>query len=243
MTDTLIHFPVYIGDALKKFIEFPTLQERGAWLSITVALVQNNGVLPDDETIYFKCLAFSDQDKQTLKQTLSKCLSKTERGWESEEVNELIYKQKSMREQRRNAGRKGGLKSNQSKQTLKQSESESESELELDKEQLKKKDEAFELFWKEYPRKDDKRKAELLFNKIRKGTSHEEIVSGATKYKLHCQANSTIRKYIKLPTSWLNAGSWENEYGEDNKPLAKKGIKNKHWKELQQEQEGEVIWS
>lgn len=71
----------------------------------------------------------------------------------------------------------------------------------------------FELFWQEYPRKEDKKKAITIFAKLLKqGIDHEEIIRGATEYKLHCRANNTLRKYIKLPTSWLNAGSWENEY-------------------------------
>jgi uncharacterized protein YdaU (DUF1376 family) len=121
---------MYIGNCLKKFIEYPTLEERGAWLSITVALVQNDGFLPDDETLFFKCLCFNDKDKQVLKQVLIKCLSKTKKGWECKEVKELIKKQKTMRDNRRIAGSKGGAASRKNKQELKQSESESESELE-----------------------------------------------------------------------------------------------------------------
>jgi uncharacterized protein YdaU (DUF1376 family) len=136
MSETLIHFPLYIGDALKRFIEYPTLQQRGAWVSIIVALVQNNGILPDDETIYYKCLAFNEQDKQVLQQVLSKCLSKTEKGWVDDNTTILINNQKILREKRRIAGQVGG-KSKQIKQAnaiasatvlLKQSESESESE-------------------------------------------------------------------------------------------------------------------
>lgn len=134
MSDALMHFPVYIGDALKKFIEYPTMQERGAWLSIVVGLVQNDGLLPDDESLYFKCLCFGDQDKQVLKQVLSKCLSKGKDGYYSEEINTLINKQKALRDKRREAGRKGGSKSPKDKQKLKQSESESESELNTESE-------------------------------------------------------------------------------------------------------------
>jgi len=151
VTDTLIHFPLYIGDTLKRFIEYPTLQERGAWVSIVVALVQNNGVLIDDDTIFYKCLAFNDEDKQVLKQVLSKCLSKTPNGWVDTTTTELINNQKILREKRRVAGQAGG-KSRQFKQAnaqasaiaiaqanatilLKQSESESESESEQESRQ------------------------------------------------------------------------------------------------------------
>jgi uncharacterized protein YdaU (DUF1376 family) len=137
MNDTLIHFPLYIGDTLKKFIDYPTLEERGAWISIVVGLIQNDGILPDDDTVFFKCLAFNDQDKQVLKQVLNKCLSKTKKGWTCEEINSLINKQKSLREKRRQAGSIGGKKSTKNKQVLKQSES--ESELEINKKKNKEK--------------------------------------------------------------------------------------------------------
>lgn len=139
MTDTLIHFPLYIGDTLKRFIEHPTLAERGAWISITVALVQNDGVLVDDDTLYYKCLAFNDADKQVLKQVLSKCFTKASEGWVDEHTTLLIESQKILREKRRLAGQVGG-KSRKTTQAnakanasvlLKQSESESESEPEL----------------------------------------------------------------------------------------------------------------
>lgn len=139
MSDSLLHFPLYIGEALKKFIEYPTLEERGAWLSITVALVQNDGFLPDDETLFFKCLCFNEKDKQVLKQVLSKCLSKTKKGWECKDVKDLIIKQKTMRDKRRVAGAKGGSSSRKNKQEVKQSESESESELESIKKNKQKK--------------------------------------------------------------------------------------------------------
>lgn len=140
MSDKLIHFPLYIGEAIKDFIERPTFQERGAWLSIVVGYVLNDGPLPTDDSIYFKCMISCEEDKQVLKQTLSKCLSKTKKGWESEELNALLSKQKEIRDKRKIAGRKGGHKSQKNranikqvlKQVLKQSEPEPEPELELD---------------------------------------------------------------------------------------------------------------
>ena len=83
------------------------------------------------------------------------------------------------------------------------------------------KQECFDLFWIEYPRKEDKRGAKKKFNQLMKeGINHEEIVEGATKFKLHCKANSILCKYIKLPATWLNAGSWENGYKSGKSKIA-----------------------
>ena len=133
MTDALIHFPIYIGDALKKFIEYPTLKERGAWLSLCVALIQHDGRLNDDDSLYYKCMCFNDEDKQVLKQIISKCLSKTNGVYMCKEITALINKQKTLRDKRAEAGRKGGLKSRKDKQSLSKTKAKSKhSELETE---------------------------------------------------------------------------------------------------------------
>ena len=131
MSDTLIHFPVYIGDALKKFIEYPTLPERGAWISLCVALIQNDGFLPHDDTIYYKCLCFDDRDKQVLNKVINACLTKQKGFFICQEITDLINKQKTLRQKRIRAGQLGGKASKQSlskgkasdKQVLKQKSS------------------------------------------------------------------------------------------------------------------------
>ena len=71
----------------------------------------------------------------------------------------------------------------------------------------------FEKFWEEYPRKLDKKKAKSKFIGLsKKGVDYEEVIAGATKYKQYCQANNTLREYIKHPTTWLNGECWKNEY-------------------------------
>ena len=134
MTDSLIHFPLYVGDAFKKFIEYPSLEERGAWISIVVAMIHNDGELPNKDDLYRHALIFNDDDKQCL----SQALAKFKKLGLIEEVNELIYKQKQLRKKRQEAGRKGGAKSPKKQAMLKQSESESESELNTELESSKK---------------------------------------------------------------------------------------------------------
>jgi len=125
MTDPLIHFPLYVGEAFKKFIEYPTLSERGAWISIVVAMIHNDGELPNKEELYRYALIFNEKDKQGL----SKALAKFKKLGLIKEVNELIFKQKQLRQKRQDAGRKGGAKSQKKQAKLKQSELDTESEL------------------------------------------------------------------------------------------------------------------
>lgn len=74
--------------------------------------------------------------------------------------------------------------------------------------------ESFEQWWKEYPRKIDKKKALEKFTSILadKKATLEELLTGAKKYALHCQEEKTEEKYIKHPTTWLNGECWQNEY-------------------------------
>lgn len=142
MSDSLLHFPLYIGDTLKKFIQNPSLEERGAWISIAIAIVHNDGELPDEDSLYRYALCFDEKDKQSL----SKALAKLKQDGSIDEIKLMINKQKNLRKSRQDAGRKGGKKSKKNKQSLSkgvskllkqnvsnsESESESESNTELE---------------------------------------------------------------------------------------------------------------
>lgn len=68
--------------------------------------------------------------------------------------------------------------------------------------------ELFKEFWKEYPRKLDKGKAERAFKSALNRTSFEDILAGAIKYANDPNRNPDFTKY---PATWLNADAWENE--------------------------------
>jgi hypothetical protein len=68
----------------------------------------------------------------------------------------------------------------------------------------------FPDFWSVYPRKVDKRIAEKAYRAaIKRGATPELIHSAAEAYAL-TTANTEMR-YIKHPSSWLNAGAYENQ--------------------------------
>lgn len=70
----------------------------------------------------------------------------------------------------------------------------------------------FQEWYAIYPRKEDPKKARNAYWKARKeGVSADELLEGVRRYASQVRAERRERKFIKHPTSWLNAGSWANE--------------------------------
>ena len=65
----------------------------------------------------------------------------------------------------------------------------------------------FKEFWKEYPRKLDKGKAERAFRSALTRATFEDILAGVIQYANDPNRNPDFTKY---PATWLNADSWEN---------------------------------
>jgi len=69
--------------------------------------------------------------------------------------------------------------------------------------------ELFEEFWKEYPKKSDKRIALKAFKSAMKRSTFEQILAGVIAYR---QATESIeQRFVKNPATWLNADAWENQ--------------------------------
>lgn len=68
--------------------------------------------------------------------------------------------------------------------------------------------ELFKEFWKEYPRKTDKRAGEKAFRSAMTRAAFEDILAGVIRYAN--DPNLPEMKYIKHPATWLNADAWEN---------------------------------
>lgn len=79
--------------------------------------------------------------------------------------------------------------------------------------------EAFEEFWKASPRREGKIAARAAFEKSAKlGAEPRLMVSAMRLYAEQMQREGRDRSKIKLPTTWLNAGCWEDDYGDPRKP-------------------------
>jgi len=68
---------------------------------------------------------------------------------------------------------------------------------------------AFEAFWDAYPKKVDKGLAKKSYLNALKKASVSELLEGAKKYAT--QVADTERRFIKNPSTWLNAEAWLNE--------------------------------
>lgn len=80
----------------------------------------------------------------------------------------------------------------------------------------------FELWWKAYPRKDDKRKALASWKTATRSVDNDLLVAGAERYR---DDENRDDAYTKLPTTWLNGHCWENgplppRGGTSNRPQA-----------------------
>lgn len=70
-------------------------------------------------------------------------------------------------------------------------------------------DDAFDRFWNRYPRKVEKKAARKRFDQaVKAGADPERIVAGAAQY---AGADTVQRGFIKHPTTWLNAGCWDDD--------------------------------
>lgn len=67
----------------------------------------------------------------------------------------------------------------------------------------------FEEFWKEYPKKDDKRAALRAFNSALSRATFEELLAGAIRLANDPNLPDN-KRFIKNAATWLNADAWLN---------------------------------
>lgn len=71
-------------------------------------------------------------------------------------------------------------------------------------------DDAFDAFWKHYPKKVDKQKAKIAFKKVisKKKITVDELIAAVERHKRSRQWQDA--SYIPNPTTWLNGSRWED---------------------------------
>lgn len=87
----------------------------------------------------------------------------------------------------------------------KKAETETETETELTQHVR----ESFESWWSHYPKKVDKGAARKAFKAALKKTDLETLTEGADRYAE--SVTGVEPRFIKNPSTWLNAEAWENE--------------------------------
>ena len=71
----------------------------------------------------------------------------------------------------------------------------------------------FESIWKDYPRKEGKKKAFASYKRaLKNGVTDEEIMEGLEKYNQYIKKEKTNRKYIAHGSTWFNENRWQDEY-------------------------------
>lgn len=81
-------------------------------------------------------------------------------------------------------------------------------------------DDLFEMFWKSYPRKIDKKKAKRAFLKALKSATVAEIGGGLKRWKPYWAVRDP--EFVPHPTTWLNGERW-NDPVPESKPSMPKG--------------------
>lgn len=77
----------------------------------------------------------------------------------------------------------------------------------------------FKDFWTNYPRKENKKKAETAFNRLNKTNQDLAIVDCKTRYA------GKEKQFIPIPTTYLHGERWNDERDADN------GVAEKPWHE------------
>lgn len=71
--------------------------------------------------------------------------------------------------------------------------------------------EKFDLFWKAYPRKENKGKARAAWKKYKCDKLIDCILQAVEKYKQTEQWTKDKGRYIPMPSTWLNGERWNDE--------------------------------
>lgn len=123
---------------------------------------------------------------------------------------EIEEKRRDLAEKRSEAGKRGNAKrwdatvSQTDRKPVANDRSETETETETSKERAIA---GFAEFWDVYPRRDDKRRAEMAFAKAVRRADVEVILGGARRYASDPNREA---EFTKQPATWLNADAWEN---------------------------------
>lgn len=69
----------------------------------------------------------------------------------------------------------------------------------------------FAAFWDAYPRKDDKGHARKAWTTALKRATAQQVITGAQRFAATCDRTNTERRFIPLPTTWLNGERWSDQ--------------------------------
>lgn len=84
-------------------------------------------------------------------------------------------------------------------------------------------DEMFDVFWKAYPKKSNKKGAKVSFKRIKNlKTEFPLIMEALERFKKSKQWTKQNGEFIPLPTSWINQERWKDEHIETREDKLKR---------------------
>lgn len=215
---------------------FMTPAQEGAYLRlICYCWIDNDNSIPDDDD---QLSALCRIDKGALRVVKAKFIQHpTKDGFlthsrlQKEAEKQRVWREKSAKGGKASSKKrienkrknKGGSRVVQPKgNTLSLS-------LSLDSSQLSKDNIcAFEEFWKEYPRKINKKKSETAYKAALKGINHEQLINHTRKFAEAHKIAGTEKQFIPHATTWLNGKRWEDDLSDITE---RNGIQGKGFKQ------------
>ena len=69
----------------------------------------------------------------------------------------------------------------------------------------------FDDFWSIYPRKKDKKRSRVSFNRLNKQTQLD-CIEGVKKYIKEIEVTGRLMEHVKHPSTFINGENWEDEF-------------------------------
>jgi len=169
------------------------------------------------------CRMMRSNEWSKIEQILIEFFTPKNGTWFQKRQREIFLKTKQRILERKKAGKRGGVakslktkENRSSKATVLPEQNPSKTlasrtRSRTNKKRTTKKD--FEGFWKVWPRKVSRHRAEKAWEKATKLAEAEEIMAGLGRQIEQWVAKGTTEDFIPYPATWLNDGGWINDFG------------------------------
>jgi len=202
--------PFYFGDYIRDTRTLTPL-EHGVFILLLTENWQGRAIESLDDA-YRIVGAFVEEERQAIARVIAKLFEQKDDGFWNKKAREIIKAQTEKRRKLSENGRRGGLAKARILPEQKSGIPKSESKSNINNPPTPKGAcEGFEKFWAEYPKRVKKSKALATWKARKLEAIAGNVVDAVKRYKLTDDWKKENGRYIPHPTSFLNAGQWEDE--------------------------------